>query len=63
MKVFNFPWQTTLMMKMTRWLPDWLMARTMASYNENPPPAGAGDVTRARDARLYEAPQNDNTQR
>jgi short-subunit dehydrogenase len=41
-KVFNFPWQTTLMMKMTRWLPDWLMARTMASYNENPPPAAPG---------------------
>jgi ribosomal protein L39E len=24
-------------MKMTRWLPDWIMARTMHSYNENPP--------------------------
>jgi short-subunit dehydrogenase len=37
-KVFNFPWQTTLMMKMLRWLPDWLVARVMTSYNENPPP-------------------------
>jgi short-subunit dehydrogenase len=36
-KVFNFPWQTTLMMKATRWLPDWLLARVMNKYNENPP--------------------------
>ena len=36
-KVFNFPWQTTLLMKLTRWLPDWIVARTMQSYNENPP--------------------------
>ena len=41
-KVFNFPWQTTLLMKLTRWLPDWLMARAMASYNENPPPPAPG---------------------
>jgi short-subunit dehydrogenase len=25
-KVFNFPWQTTLLMKSTRWLPDWVLA-------------------------------------
>jgi short-subunit dehydrogenase len=36
-KVFNFPWQTTLLMKATRWLPDWIMARVMGKYNENPP--------------------------
>jgi short-subunit dehydrogenase len=36
-KVFNFPWQTTLLMKLTRWLPDRMMARTMGPYNENPP--------------------------
>ncbi|HEV3204264.1 MAG TPA: SDR family NAD(P)-dependent oxidoreductase [Gemmataceae bacterium] len=36
-KVYNFPWQTTFLMKMTRWLPDWILARTMHSYNENPP--------------------------
>jgi short-subunit dehydrogenase len=36
-KVYNFPWQTSLMMKATRWLPDWWVARLMASYNENPP--------------------------
>jgi short-subunit dehydrogenase len=41
-KVFNFPWQTTLMMKLTRWLPDWVMARTMAGYNEKPPPPAPG---------------------
>jgi len=36
-KVFNFPWQMALVMKLTRWLPDWVVARTMGSYNENPP--------------------------
>jgi short-subunit dehydrogenase len=41
-KVFNFPWQTALLMKLTRWLPDWLMARAMAGYNDNPPPPAPG---------------------
>jgi short-subunit dehydrogenase len=36
-KVYNFPWQMSLLMKLSRWAPDWLMARMMASYNENPP--------------------------
>ena len=36
-KVFNFPWQTTLLMKLTRWLPDWIMARGMENYNDKPP--------------------------
>jgi short-subunit dehydrogenase len=36
-KVYNFPWQTTLLMKMTRWLPDWIMARAMKDYNDKPP--------------------------
>jgi short-subunit dehydrogenase len=36
-KVFNFPWQTALMMKATTWLPDWVIARTMQKYNEDPP--------------------------
>ncbi len=36
-KVYNFPWQTSLLMKLTRWLPDWVMARSMREYNENPP--------------------------
>ena len=41
-KVFNFPWPMALFMKLTRWFPDWLMARGMASYNENPPPPAPG---------------------
>jgi short-subunit dehydrogenase len=36
-KVYNFPWQTTLLTKMTRWMPDWLLARAMHGYNEDPP--------------------------
>jgi short-subunit dehydrogenase len=36
-KVYNFPWQTSVLMKLTRWLPDWVMARSMREYNENPP--------------------------
>ena len=36
-KVFNFPWQMSLIMKLTAWLPDWYIARTMRSYNEKPP--------------------------
>jgi short-subunit dehydrogenase len=40
-KVYDFPWQTALLMKMTRWLPDWIMARGMKSYTEAPPEASA----------------------
>ncbi len=36
-KVYNFPWQLSLVMKLTRWLPDWVLARTMQEYNEHPP--------------------------
>jgi len=36
-KVFNFPWQMALLMKLTAWLPDWVVARAMHQYNENPP--------------------------
>jgi short-subunit dehydrogenase len=36
-KVFNFPWQTSLLMKLTRWLPDWLLARLAARYIIKPP--------------------------
>jgi short-subunit dehydrogenase len=36
-KVFNFPWQMNLLMKATRWLPDWLVDRAMGKYNEHPP--------------------------
>jgi short-subunit dehydrogenase len=36
-KVYNFPWQTTLLMKLLGWLPDWFVARLMTKYNEHPP--------------------------
>lgn len=36
-KVFNFPWQMSLLMKLTACLPDWMVARVMGKYNENPP--------------------------
>jgi short-subunit dehydrogenase len=35
--VCNFPWQMNLFMKTIRWLPDWILARGMNSYNKNPP--------------------------
>jgi short-subunit dehydrogenase len=31
-KVFNFPWQTSLLMRLTRWVPDWIMARSLKGY-------------------------------
>jgi short-subunit dehydrogenase len=39
-KVYNFPWQMALLMKLTRWMPDWVLARMMRDYNENPPMPG-----------------------
>jgi short-subunit dehydrogenase len=41
-KVFNFPWQTTLLTKLTRWLPDWLLARAFQTYND--PAAAVADA-------------------
>ncbi|MCI0463454.1 MAG: SDR family NAD(P)-dependent oxidoreductase [Gemmataceae bacterium] len=35
-KVYNFPWQTALLMKMTRWLPDWLIGRVLRGYSTAP---------------------------
>jgi short-subunit dehydrogenase len=35
--IYNFPWPTTLVMKLTQWLPDWMVARFMGPYNEKPP--------------------------
>src|ERR1019366_1501155 len=29
-KVYNFPWQTTLLMKLAAWLPDWALERVFA---------------------------------
>jgi short-subunit dehydrogenase len=31
-KVYNFPWQTTLLMRALRWLPDWILARALAGH-------------------------------
>lgn len=31
-KVFNFPWQMTALMRLTAWLPDWIIARNMQDY-------------------------------
>ena len=36
-KVFNFPWQTALLMRLTRWAPDWIMARTLKGYTGDRP--------------------------
>jgi short-subunit dehydrogenase len=33
-KVFNFPWQTAFLMKLTRWFPDGLMARIVPKNEE-----------------------------
>jgi len=40
-KVFNFPWQTTLLMKSTRWLPDWVIARALKDVTGDRPPPPA----------------------
>ena len=34
-KVFNFPWQTAFLMKLTRWFPDGLMARIVPKNEED----------------------------
>jgi short-subunit dehydrogenase len=34
-KVYAFPWHVALMTKLSRWVPDWLMARVMAGYDED----------------------------
>jgi short-subunit dehydrogenase len=36
-KVYNFPWQMRVVMRVTGWLPDWVLARTMQKYNIKPP--------------------------
>ena len=36
-KVFRFPWQTSLLMRITSLLPDWVIERVMKKYNDNPP--------------------------
>jgi hypothetical protein len=42
--VYNFPWPTTRLVKLSRWAPDWLVALAFRDYLENPPmPAHATD--------------------
>ena len=41
-KVYNFPWQMGLLMRATRWLPDWVIARAMRRHSKNPPKAQPG---------------------
>jgi short-subunit dehydrogenase len=36
-KVYNFPLGTTLLMKFTRWLPDWILARSLTNYTGDRP--------------------------
>ena len=45
-KVLNFPWQTTLMVKCLRWLPEWFVARQMRGRYGDPNLA-AKDMRRA----------------
>ncbi|MBA4191264.1 MAG: hypothetical protein C0467_25055 [Planctomycetaceae bacterium] len=32
-KVYNFPWRLCMMVKLSRWMPDWVMLRFMDDYN------------------------------
>jgi short-subunit dehydrogenase len=36
-KVYNFPWQMTLVTRVARWLPDWLVARGVRRLSAEPP--------------------------
>ncbi|MSR30213.1 MAG: SDR family NAD(P)-dependent oxidoreductase [Gemmataceae bacterium] len=36
-KVLRFPWQTSLLMRLISWLPDWVVEKVMRDYNQNPP--------------------------
>jgi short-subunit dehydrogenase len=40
-KVFNFPWRTWLLIRLSRWAPDWLLARMAGRYLVKPK-AGLG---------------------
>jgi short-subunit dehydrogenase len=33
-KVYNFPWQMAILMKLTRWLPDWIIAKFVQKKTE-----------------------------
>src|SRR5439155_13857663 len=40
-KVYNFPWQTTLLMKVTCWMPDWIVYRALRDKTGDRPPPPA----------------------
>jgi short-subunit dehydrogenase len=40
-KVYNFPWQTSVLMRMTRWLPDWVIAKFVLKKTEGRAHPGA----------------------
>lgn len=50
-KVYNFPRPTWLLMQLSRIAPDWLLARLMHGYNENPPmpPTAEGTIKQEAD--------------
>lgn len=35
-KLYTFPWQIAVLMRLARLLPDWMLAKTMQEYNEKP---------------------------
>lgn len=39
-RVLRFPWQTSLLMRLVSWMPDWLIDKVMLKYNETPPMPG-----------------------
>lgn len=39
-KVYDFPWQTNLMTRSLRWMPDWLVRRFVGGYTGDRPPPG-----------------------
>jgi short-subunit dehydrogenase len=36
-KIYRFPWQMSMVIRLTHWLPDWVLARVMDDYNAKPP--------------------------
>jgi short-subunit dehydrogenase len=36
-KVYNFPWQTALLMRVTRWMPDWVIGRAVPTQKSELP--------------------------
>ncbi len=43
-KVFNFPWQTAFLIRLTRWLPDWFLLRRLRGFVKDLSPNEATSV-------------------